>query len=160
MVSVREYRAVRSRVRAELAVILDAHRPVSLLRRGDLPADADEDESLASYLGGGLRSLRPFGGTPAREPLRRVGFDPEYAVIMHRRTPLVVPAISVPLRTEDAVASLLESTQFFAIGPDARLPGETPDLPPGHVVCACINGHTVENPPDTTCAVCGEELIC
>jgi hypothetical protein len=46
---------------------------------------------------------------------------------------------------------LLATAEMTTFGPDIRLPGEVPDLPPDERTCYCPNGHQIVNPPDLIC---------
>jgi hypothetical protein len=146
-VTLGQVREARSRMHAELAVILERDAPRAIVRLGDLPPDADQNDRVAPYLDR-MQRLRRVAG--AGERLETVLFEPEYAVLMHRRTPFVVPA-SRPLRTVTDVVELFASPRLLAVGPDARLPGEPQPLPPARRTCYCPLGHQIENPAELIC---------
>jgi hypothetical protein len=135
------------------------------VRPNDVPEEAEESEPIASY---SHRLTRLQILDPERTTLEAVAFEPEYAVIMHRNTPFLVPAAR-RLTTPRDVVELLDTAGTVTFGPDIRLPGELADIrlpgelpppPPPDRVCYCPRGHQIRNPTDLTCPHDQLPLMC
>lgn len=143
---------------AVLAIIMEEGTPTSIVRTDELPADADDTDSIEPYVER-LGRLQLVAGISEADSLDTIAFDAEYAVIMYQETPFLVPAVT-HLSTEDDVLRLLAKAELTTIGPDSRLPGEPGPLPPDERICFCEAGHQIVNPPDLTCPYDGLPLTC